>query len=157
MKEGNVVAVCLSPDAGVPKYPQKAITIGPFGVDGDCHAGEFRINGKGERVFNVRTVTVVASEALEAVSEALGITIPPGGVGENILVRGLGDLSDIEAGQHLRFSSGVELEVTGQNTPCSNLSVYHPQAPKQLYGRRGLLATVVNAGELQPGDSVTLV
>ncbi len=157
MSEGKVVAVCLSATGGVPKQTQDRIEIGRYGVEGDFHAGEHRTNGKGEREISRRHVTVVAEEALKAVGEALNVTIPHGGVGENILVRGLGDLGEIEAGQRLRFSSGVELEVTGQNMPCSNLSVYHPQAPKQLYGRRGLLTVVKSTGPLKPGDTVAVV
>lgn len=157
MSEGNVVAVCLSARGGVPKHPQDEIEIGAFGVNGDYHAGEYRTNGKGERELNRRHVTVVAAEAIEAVSEVIGSKIPEGGVGENILVRGLGDLGEVRPGQRLCFPSGAELEVTGQNNPCSNLQVYHPQAPKHLYGRRGLLTVVVRTGAVRPGDTVELV
>ena len=155
MNEGKVVAVCLSPSSGVPKHPQDEVKIGTFGVDGDYHAGEYRTS-KGKTEVSRRHVTVVAAEALEAVSEVIGVRIPVGGVGENILVRGLGDLGSIEPGQRLQFSSGVELEVTAQNNPCSNLQVYHPQAPKHLYGRRGLLTVVLQTGVVRPGDTVSL-
>lgn len=157
MSEGKVVAVCLSATGGVPKYPQDEIEIGPYGVNGDYHAGEYRTNGKGERELSRRHVTVVAAEAIEAVSEVIGARIPEGGVGENVLVQGLGDLGAVQPGQRLRFPSGAELEVTGQNNPCSNLQVYHPQTPKHLYGRRGLLTVVVRAGTVRSGDAVELV
>lgn len=156
MSEGTVVAVCLSLSGGVPKHPQDEVKIGAFGVEGDYHAGEFRTTSKGGTEVSRRHVTVVAAEALEAVSEVIGVQIPNGGVGENILVRGLGDLGDIEPGQRLQFSSGVELEVTAQNNPCANLQVYHPQAPKHLYGRRGLLTVVLQTGVVRPGDTVLL-
>lgn len=126
-------------------------------MDGDYHAGEFRTNGKGEREVSRRHVSVVAAEAIEAVSQVIGVHIPEGGVGENVLVRGLGDLGDVQPGQRLRFSSGAQFEVTGQNKPCSNLQVYHPQAPKHLYGRRGLLTVVIQTGAVRPGDAVELV
>lgn len=153
---GSVVAVCLSDTGGVPKYPQDSVTIGAHGVDGDFHAGAMRTNSDGETVRNHRHVTVVAAEAVEAVAGKLGADIPQGGLGENVLVRGLGELGDVEPGQRIIFGSGVELEVTEQNNPCSNLSVYHPKAPKELYGRRGLLTIVAKAGTLRPGDSVSL-
>jgi MOSC domain-containing protein YiiM len=157
MSEGKVVAVCLSATAGVPKQTQDRIEIGRYGVEGDYHAGEYRTNGKGEREISRRHVTVVAEEALEAAGRALSVTIPQGGVGENVLVRGMGDLGDLTEEQVLRFSSGVELEVTGQNNPCKNLAVYHPQVPKELYGRRGLLTVVKNPGSVRPGDAVEIV
>ena len=157
MSQGTVVAVCLSATSGVPKQTQERIEIGRYGVEGDYHAGEYRTNGKREREVSRRHVTVVAEEALEAAGKALSITIPHGGVGENVLVRGMGDLGDVTEGQMLRFSSGVELEVTAQNNPCKNLAVYHPQVPKELYGRRGLLTVVRSTGAVRPGDTLEIV
>lgn len=93
---------------------------------------------------------------MEAVAGELSVEIPHGGLGENVLIRGLGELGDLRPGQRIAFGSGVELEVTEQNNPCVNLSVYHPQTPKKLYGRRGVLATVTRPGTLKPGDSVSL-
>jgi len=155
-REGQVEAVCLSKEGGVPKYSQQRVTIGPFGVEGDYHAGEITRHGRDAGMPNRRQVTVVAAESIDAVAKALDVTIPPGGLGENILVRGLGDLRDVEPGSRLHFSSGVELEVTAQNNPCKNLLVYHPQAVKELYGRRGLLAIVSAPGELKAGDTVSI-
>jgi MOSC domain-containing protein YiiM len=150
-REGVVVAVCLSETGGVPKYAQDSVQVGPFGIDGDYHAGEFR---DGEP--NIRQVTVVAAEATEAVARKLDVTIPPGGLGENVLVSGLGDLGDLRPGERLRFSSGVELEVTEQNSPCSNLLVYHRLAVRELMGRRGLLTIVKSPGLLTSGDRVSI-
>lgn len=156
MSDASVVAVCLSDTGRVPKYPQTAITIGPYGVEGDYHAGPTRTNSKGESEPNLRQVTVVAAEAVEQAAASLSVDIPHGGLGENILVRGLGDLGELEPGQRIVFGSGVELEVTEQNNPCANLSVYHPRTPKELYGRRGVLTTVTTPGTLRPGDSVAV-
>jgi len=154
--EGTVVAVCLRAAGGVPKQVQPQINIGPHGVEGDYHSGEITTHGSRAGEPNFRQVSIVAEEAVQEAAENLGVTIPQGGLGENILVRGLGDLGGVVPGQRLRFSSGVELEVTAQNDPCKNLSVYHPKTPKQLYGRRGLLAVVKTAGALKPGDKVIL-
>ena len=151
-KEGTVVAVCLSESGGVPKHPQATVLVGPFGVDGDHHAGEYDKKGR----LNRRHVTIVAQEALDEVGRELDITVPPGGLGENILIEGLGNLAEIRPGARLHFSSGVELEVTAQNDPCNNLSVYHRLAVKHFYGKRGLLTTVVQSGPLSPGDSVSI-
>jgi MOSC domain-containing protein YiiM len=48
------------------------------------------------------------------------------------------------------------LEVTAQNIPCKNLAVYHPQVPKLVYGRRGVVAVVVTMGTISPGDLVRI-
>lgn len=155
-ERATVVAVCLSDKGGVPKYPQPYVTVGQYGVEGDYHSGATRTNSRGETVANERQVSVVAVEAIEAAASALEVEIPHGGVGENVLVRGLGDLSELAPGERLVFGSGVELKVTGQNDPCANLCVYHAKVPKLLYGRRGVLATVEKTGTLRPGDTVSV-
>ncbi len=156
MTSGTVAAVCLRKEKGVPKYPQSEVTIGEYGVEGDYHAGPMRTRSDGQVVPNTRHVTLVAKEVFDDLNRELDTDIPAGGFGENILVEGLGDLSDINEGEIIRFSSGVELEVTGQNDPCKNLMVYHNQVPKRAYGRRGLLAVVRSTGPLKPGDSITV-
>jgi len=150
-----VVAVCLSPRSGVPKYPQPRVRVGPLGIEGDYHARPHLVHPKPDTARpNHRQVTIVAQEVYEALREELGIDVPPGGFAENVLVQGLGDLSDLGPGQRLRFPSGVLLEVTGQNTPCRNLARYHPLVPRLVYGRRGVVAVVVQTGTLAPGDTV---
>lgn len=154
-RSGTVLAVCLNPDPGIPKHPQPQVSVGPHGIEGDYHAGPTRLR-RGDTVPNTRQVSLLAEEAIQDVCLALDITIPPGGLGENVLLRGLGDLSDLKEGDLLRFSSGVELEVSGQNDPCKILSLYHPQVPKFSYRRRGIVAVVRTPGDLKPGDTVVL-
>ena len=147
-KVGTVAAVCLRKEKGIPKYPQSEVTIGEYGVEGDYHAGPMRTRSDGQVVPNTRHVTLVAKEVFDDLNRELDTDIPAGGFGS--------DLSDIREGAVLAFSSGVELEVTGQNDPCKNLMVYHNQVPKRAYGRRGLLAVVRSMGHLKPGDSITV-
>jgi MOSC domain-containing protein YiiM len=151
------VAVCLRKDGGVPKYPQQEVIIGQYGVEGDWHSGPMRTRSNGDVVPNTRHVSLVSKEVFDDLNRELGTDIPPGGFGENILVEGLGDLSGIVPGDLLRFTSGVELEVTEQNDPCKNLMVYHNQVPRRAYGRRGVLAMVKVTGRIRPGDSVSVV
>lgn len=153
---GTVVAVCLRKEGGVPKYPQPEVVVGEYGIDGDYHSGPMRRRGNGEVVPNNRHVSIVAKEVFDDLNRELATNIPVGGFGENILIEGMGDLSDLKDGDLLRFSSGVELEVTGQNDPCSNLMVYHNQVPKRAYGRRGVLAVVKTTGRIKPGDTMSV-
>jgi MOSC domain-containing protein YiiM len=155
--QGTIVAVCLKPEAGVPKNPQDEVTIGEYGVEGDWHSGPMRTRGDGEVVPNTRHVSIVAKEVFDDLNRELGTDIPLGGFGENILVEGMGDLGELKEGDVLRFSSGVELEVTQQNDPCKNLMVYSELIPKRAYGRRGVLAIVKSQGSLRPGDTVSVV
>jgi MOSC domain-containing protein YiiM len=105
---------------------------------------------------NTRHVTIVAKEVFDDLNRELGTDIPPGGFGENILVEGMGDLADLKEGDLVRFSSGVVLEVTGQNDPCKNLMIYNDLVPKKAYGRRGVLTMVKATGKLRPGDGVSV-
>src|SRR5712692_4522570 len=154
-QQGTIVAVCLKAEAGVPKHPQPEVTIGEYGVEGDWHSGPMRTRGDGEVVPNRRHVSIVAKEVFDDLNRELSTDIPIGGFGENILVEGMGDLAELKEGDVLRFSSGVELEVTQQNDPCKNLMVYSELIPKRAYGRRGVLAVVKTQGRLKPGDAVT--
>ncbi len=157
MNIGRVVAVCLRPEGGVPKYPQPEVIVGQYGIEGDWHAGPMRTRSNGEVVPNRRHISLVAKEVFDDLNRELGTDIPYGGFGENVLVEGMGDLSDIAEGDLLRFSSGVELEITGQNDPCKNLMVYDNQVPKRAYGRRGVLAVVKATGRVKPGDTVSVI
>ena len=155
-KKGKIVAVCMKAERGVPKIPQPQVTVGEYGIEGDFHAGPMRTRTDGEILPNTRHVTLVAKEVLDDLNRELGTDIPPDGFGENILVEGMGDLADLKEGDLIRFSSGVVLEVTGQNDPCKNLMVYNDLVPKKAYGRRGVLTIVKKTGKLRPGDVVSL-
>ena len=74
LEQGTVVAVCLRPESGVPKYPQPEIAIGTHGVEGDFHSGPINKHKKtGDPEPNTRHVTIVAQEALEAVNGHLQV------------------------------------------------------------------------------------
>jgi MOSC domain-containing protein YiiM len=153
---GEVVAVCSSPEGGVPKWPRDRITLYAYGVEGDYHAGPTRVNRRGESEPNRRQVTLVAAEVIDALERELGCSIPHGGLGENILVRGLGDLAWLEEGDVLEFAGGAAVEITGHNNPCANLQVWHPDMVKAAYGRRGVLAVVASTGVIAPGERVVV-
>ncbi|HXG42774.1 MAG TPA: MOSC domain-containing protein [Dehalococcoidia bacterium] len=156
-RRGRVLAVCLSPRGGIPKFPQDEVVVGPHGIEGDYHSGAFRTSRRsGQAVPNLRQVSVCAQEVYDELEAQLGVRVPPGGFSENVLVEGLGDLGDLEPGDVLHFSGGVEVEVTDQNVPCANLSVYHPLVPKLVYGRRGIVGVVRTAGVLRPGETVAV-
>ncbi len=152
--KGRVVAVCMSPRGGVPKHPQQSIVIGPQGVKGDYHSGPINRHKKtGEREPNRRQVTLVAQEVLQELNTRLGIEIKAGDLGENILVSGLGDLSQLGKGDRLLVGSDVVLKVTAQNRPCDTIRVYHSSLVEEITGRRGVAAVVVSTGIARPGDA----
>lgn len=155
--EGIVLALCTSPKGGVPKYPQSRVKVAKFGFEGDYHCRaerrSFKEPGK-MKPNDDRHITVVAEEALQCVNDALDLKLVAGSLAENILTRGLGDLSDVPPGAMISVNHGrVVLRVTGQNNPCVNLSIYDKALVKAIYGKRGLLCTVVSGvGEVLEPD-----
>jgi MOSC domain-containing protein YiiM len=165
-RTGRVVAIAWSKELinGVGKELREEAVVTRIGIPGDKHHGETRYSSSRKAwVPNNRPITVLGLEATRGASERLGIEpIPHGGMGENFLVEGLGDLSDVTSGDQVHFLSPegelrVVLEVEGQNDPCANLKVYHKQIVKELYGKRGLLCTVLKEGSVRTGDAARLV
>jgi MOSC domain-containing protein YiiM len=154
---GRVVAVCVNDKSELRKHPRGLVRVDQYGFEGDRHAGPIRKNHKtGIEKFNDRQITIVAKEVVESIAKELQVEIPVGGLGENMLVEGLGDLSDLTGGELLQFEGGVVLEVTGQNDPCKNINVYHKLVAKKIYGRRGIYAIVRKEGIIQSGEAVTV-
>lgn len=163
--QGTVVAVSISSKGGVPKYPQKSLTIGDLGVEGDYHSGPINRHRRDHRCRlrnqglhqktepNSRQVTLMAQEVLEEVNTQLGIMLKAGDLGENILVSGLDDLRQLRKGDRLMLGMDVVVEITGQNLPCNVLNVYHTALVKEItVGKRGVTAIVVSTGSVRPGD-----
>ncbi len=163
VRTGMVLAIAYSPELinGVGKEAHDAAQITRWGVPGDRHYGETRVS-RGHVVPNNRPITVLGVEGVREACKRLGVPeIPYGGLGENLLLNGLGDLSDLEPGDELHLFSadgtvGAVLQVRKQNEPCSNLMVYHKQMPKEMYGKRGVLCMVLREGIVRRGDRVEL-
>lgn len=161
MKKGTVVAVCLSEKGGVPKYPQSEVIIAEFGIAGDFHCNPMRrsFSKPGTMKPNTdRHITIVASEAIEYANKELGLSLAPGSLGENITVRGMGDLSDISGGALVSINGTALFRVVEQNEPCHNLAPYHKYFVKTIYGKRGLLCAVIaGIGRIIcPGDEIII-
>src|SRR5438067_1764980 len=107
VRTGKIIAIAYSPqlinDVGKEQHDSAHIT--KWGIPGDRHYGETRYSqSKRMTLPNNRPITVLAAEAIRAACEAIGIpsdTVPPGGMGENILTEGLGDLGDLVEGDQL--------------------------------------------------------
>ena len=164
VRTGTIIAVCYSKELinGVAKVPHDSGEIEQWGIRDDRHYGETRVSSKGEVVPNLRTITVLGVEGTRAACDNLGIPhLPPGGLGENLLIEGLGDLSEVGPGDEIRVLGDdgepkVILEVYKQNDPCASTQFYHKMMVKELYGRRGLLCTVTRPGRVNVGDQVVI-
>lgn len=167
-REGRIVAVCVGATKEFPKMPQEFVKVWEHGILGDAHSGELKPKYKHPEILipNDRAVSIVAEEVRNELNDALGLNIQSGGFNENILIDGLGDLSDFKGGERIVFSSGVILKVTEQNYACKKLAKFHgnnnliaatvKKEDGNLVNKRGLIATVVKTGQLKPGDKVWL-
>src|SRR3989344_7426032 len=135
-RRGRIFAVCANTpqnECGSLKLPQTELVIG------SCRCSHIQ----GVVTDSLPHVTILAYEVLEAVNKELGIELKPGFLGEDITVRGLGDLSDVTPGAEIVLEGGVVLKVTARLSPVGTLSKYHEQLPEKLAGKRGFVATVI--------------
>jgi MOSC domain-containing protein YiiM len=108
-----------------------------LGVEGCAHANPPR-----------REVLLVSKEHLDAVGVA------PGAIRENVTVEGV-DVQQWPVGQRVRVGD-VLLEITMVCDPCHRMDELREGLRAELDGRRGMLAHVVEGGEIALGDAVEL-
>ena len=139
-----------------------------LGVEGDAHAGvtvqhRSRV-ARDPSQPNLRQVHLIPAELLDEVDDA-GFTVPPGAMGENITTRGV-DLLGLSAGTRLELGDEAVIEVTGLRNPCVQIDGYEPGLLKRMVGRdadgaiirrAGVMAIVLEGGEVRPGDAVRVV
>jgi MOSC domain-containing protein YiiM len=70
-----------------------------------------------------------------------------------VTVRDL-QVDDLEIGDRLTFSGGVELELTKKRKPCYVLDAIDPRLKEVIVGRCGFLAKVLTPGPLQTGETI---
>jgi hypothetical protein len=161
-REGIIVAVCKSSERAYPKFPQERVYVSDRGIDGDAHATRFRRSFRNPLFFkpNDREISIVSDEVRQELNEKFGLGMEPGHFNENLLISGIGDLSNYMGGERITFQSGVELVVVEQNKPCAKLSFFNRKDLKdelinddETVNRRGLVAIVTQTGYLSPGDT----
>jgi MOSC domain-containing protein YiiM len=166
VRTGKIAGLAYSAELidNVGKQPRESAEITHLGIPGDRHYGETRYSQSQRKTLpNDRPITVVGAEATRKVCARLDIPdVPTGGLGENLQLHGLGDLSDLVEGDELRVLEAngqpkVVLRVSKQNDPCSNLRIYHRLMVKELMGRRGVICTVLQEGTVHVGDTVEVV
>ena len=96
-----------------------------------------------------REVLFVSKEHLDSVAVA------PGAIRENITVEGT-DVERWPIGQRVRVGE-AEFEITMVCDPCHRMDELRDGLRAQLQGKRGMLARVVESGDVAVGDPVTLL
>lgn len=134
---GTIVALHIAPGKGVPMQARQSVTaITGLGLEGDWHA----------RKESKRQVLLIDEETLTQFG------LQRGRVRENITTRGI-DLKSLERGTHLRVGEAI-LEITLPCAPCEFIDDIRPGLREKMEGQRGMLARVVQGGEIKIGDAV---
>lgn len=117
------------------------------GLDGDHFSGTFS---------KKRQVTLIQKEHLDVVAAILGkTTIDPGMTRRNIVVSGINLLA--LKNQHFKIGT-VILETTGPCHPCNRMEHNLGEGGyNAMRGHGGITAKVVEDGEINIGDQVSLV
>jgi len=102
-----------------------------------------------------RALTLIASEAVEAVASEGDVSVEPAATRRNVLTRGI----DVNALVGKRFRIGsVECEGVELCEPCQTLeAMTQPGVIKAFVHRGGLNADILTDGEISVGDAVTVV
>ncbi|MDY7231927.1 MOSC domain-containing protein [Hyalangium sp. s54d21] len=143
------------------------------GFVGDRHAGLTRKADvrtprfpRGALVRNTRQVSIVSTEELALIAEALGVPqVLAAWLGANLELAGVPRLTQLPPGTRLVFPEDATLVVEGENEPCRKVGrtveSHHPEQPglanrfvKAAHERRGLVSWVERPGVIRPGDRV---
>ena len=112
--------------------------IAGYGLDGCAHANPPK-----------REVLFASRDHLDAVG------VEPGAIRENLTVEGA-DVQDWPVGQRVR-AGGAVFEITMVCDPCHRMDELRQGLRAELDGRRGMLARVVESGEVAVGDQIELL
>ena len=136
----SVVGLFTSParKSGRSDAHESRRAIAGQGFEGCAHANPPR-----------REVLFVSKEHLDS------LNVEPGAVRENITVDG-DDVQRWPVGQRVRAGE-AEFEITMVCDPCHRMDELRDGLRAELDGKRGMLARVVESGEVAVGDQVELV
>jgi MOSC domain-containing protein YiiM len=137
----RVAHVWTSPAKGSGRMDgqERARAIEGHGLDGCAHA----------RPGTKRQVLFASAQHLDD----LGVEY--GRIRENFTVEGA-DVHEWPVGQRLRVG-GALFEITMVCDPCSRMDEIRPGLQQELDGRRGMLARVVETGDVAAGDEIQLL
>lgn len=158
---------------GFEKAQRASLHLRFSGPDSDCHGGLTRASDsrtlqlyrRNTEIRNVRQVSLLALEELQAIAADLGIAkIEPAWFGANVAVSGIPDFTLLLPSTRLQFPSGAVLVVDMENLPCKQIAetvaAHHPevefQVVKAARNRRGVTAWVEREGEVKPGDEIAV-
>jgi len=139
-----------------------------LGVEGDAHAGatvqHLSRLARDPAAPNLRQVHLIHAELFDELAAA-GFAVSPGALGENITTKGI-DLLALPRGMRLRIGPSAVIEVTGLRNPCRQIdanlglgamaATLSRAADGALVRKAGVMAVVLESGEVRPGDRIVV-
>jgi MOSC domain-containing protein YiiM len=137
----HVSGLWVSPEKGSGRMDarERVQALTEHGFEGCAHA----------RPGQSRQVLFASAEHLRSVG------VDPGRIRENLTIEGA-DVQQWPVGQRVGVGDAV-FEITMVCDPCERMDALRPGLREELDGKRGMLARVVEGGELVLGDEVRLL
>ena len=140
---GTVHALFISQKGMDEPIARDLLQLDPKGIIEDKHYGS----------SPERTVLITSLDSYSMAKEVLGIEMPHGYLGENLLI----DYNPYHLPLGTRLTIGTtELEITQNCTLCNHLSKLDKRIPKLLKDDRGIFAKVLKEGAIRIKDTIVL-
>jgi MOSC domain-containing protein YiiM len=136
----TVAGLFVSPGrgSGWSEPRERVLAIESQGLEGCAHGNPPR-----------REVLLASKEHLDAVG------VEPGAIRENVTVEGT-DVHSWPVGQRVKVGEAV-FEITMVCDPCHRMDELREGLRSEIDGKRGMLAHVVEGGEIVVGDEIELL
>lgn len=146
MNESSAIVLSVNiSDGGIPKLPIDVGDVTTNGLAGDGHDHE-------KHNSPMQAICIIDQEDLNDLAGE-GYDLPPGATGENLTVRNL-NADELNIGDRLRFSGGLELEITKMRKPCFVLDAIDPQLKETIKGRCGCYGKVIIPAQIRAGETI---
>jgi MOSC domain-containing protein YiiM len=149
---GTIVEINISPEhKRLPEPVPKVRAAAGRGLEGDRNC----LVKRSPRPNRMEDLTLIATEALEALRAEHGIELSPAESRRNVATRGI-DLNGLVG---KRFRVG-ETECLGMDLcePCNGLQrMTQPGVLKGLVHRAGIYASILSDGEISVGDTIEVL
>jgi len=136
----TVFGLFVSParGSGLSEPHEQVTAVAGHGLEGCAHANPPR-----------REVLLASKEHLDALG------VEPGAIRENVTVDGA-DVNDWPVGQRVQVGEAL-FEITMVCDPCHRMDELRAGLRAEIDGKRGMLARVVEGGQIAVGDRIELL
>lgn len=137
---GTITSLQIAVTHRAPMESKEGVrAVADLGLEGDLHAKQ----------GSARQVLFMDEETLTEFG------LVAGRIRENITTRGIA-LQSLEPGTRVRAGTAV-FELTKSCAPCEFINDIQPGLREKMEGQRGMLARVIESGEIKIGDTIQVV